>query len=172
MISYTRTNGTWAEAEAPDDADLSVQIQADDATERAHVRVLTTGIESLHVSGADPRPDTETTHTVGWVPPDGSSGLLFAVHARGNDLIFEDLRSDPSADDSGAALEQVQSSLNEILIPVYIDDVIRDLSERLKGLVLLHTAQYAPDPTSHWTYFRAAGFEHGELVIEVERGEL
>jgi hypothetical protein len=58
------------------------------------------------------------------------------------------------------------------MIPVYIDDVIGDLSETLSGLVVLHTAQYESDDAEAWTYFRTSVFEDGDLALEAERGAL
>lgn len=171
MTWFVHESNAWSETSGPVDQGLSVQIEAQEEGKRPRIRTLHDGAESLHLSGADPRPDTDTTHTVARIGPDGAAKLLFAVHAQDSDLIFEDLR--PEGDDEfDRAFDQVQSSLNEILIPVYIDDVIGDLSENLSGLVLLHTAQYASSSASSWTYFRAAGFDGGDLVIEVEHGEL
>lgn len=170
MPWYRKQNDTWSEQSGPIDDGLCVHVQADDPDVPPHVRVLADAEERLHLTGADPRPNTETTHTVGWVQPDSTGMSLFAVHAQGTDLIFEDHRS---ADGLEAALDQVQSSLNEIMIPVYIDDVISDLSERLSGLVLLHTVQYqSAEEARTWTYFRTSAFEDGELALEVERGSL
>ena len=58
------------------------------------------------------------------------------------------------------------------MISVYIDDVISDLSERLSGLLVLHTVQYEAAAGRSWTYFRSSVFEDGKLAFEVERGEL
>jgi hypothetical protein len=106
------------------------------------------------------------------VPPESTGTLLFAVHALGTDLIFEDLRPSDGPEMPETALDQVQSALNEIMIPVYIDDVISDLSERLPGLLVLHTAQYSSEAGGPWSYFRTSVFENEALAFEVERGEL
>jgi hypothetical protein len=172
MPWYVQRDEAWTETDAPDSDTRSVQVQAEDASTPPVVRVLDGGDERLHLTGAAPRPDTDTTHTVAWVPPDATGTLLFAVHAQGTDLIFEDLRSTDGPDAPDSALDHVQSALNEIMIPVYIDDVISDLSERLSGLLVLHTAQYDGGAEGPWTYFRSSVFEDEDLAVEVERGEL
>lgn len=172
MPWYQKEDDTWTEQPAPVKNGLGIHVQADASDAGPSVRVLEDAEERLHLTGTDPRPDTDTTHTVAWVQPGSTGTLLFAVHTQGSDLIFEDLRSatDPAASDT--ALDHVQSALNEIMIPVYIDDVVSDLSERLAGLLVLHTAQYESDAGGPWTYFRTSVFEDEDLAFEVERGEL
>jgi len=172
MPWYQKDGDTWSEQSGPLENGLSVQIRTDDPDEPPSIRVLESSAERLHLTGAEPRPDTDTTHTVARIQPDSSGVRLFVVHAQGSDLIFEDLRASDGPDASDAALDQVQSALNEIMIPVYIDDVISDLSEQLSGLLVLHTIQYASEGTGPWTYFRSAAFEEGDLSFEMERGEL
>lgn len=172
MPWYAKTSDTWSEQSGPADNGPSVQIRTDGRDGSPIIRVLDANEERLHLAGADPRPDTDTTHTVAWVQPETTGTCLFAVHAEGSDLIFEDLRASDAPDAPDAALNQVQSALNEIMIPVYIDDVITDLSERLSGLLVLHTIQYAAEGGKSWTYFRSAAFEDGDLAFEMERGEL
>lgn len=171
MIWFARKDGTWTQTSSLNDEGMIAQITADDETTRPSIRVLQQGRERLHLSGVPPKANTDTTHTVSWLNPEGSAENLFAVHAQSNNLIFEDLRSAQRRDETDAALDQVQSALNEILIPVYIDDVITDLSESLSGVLVLHTAQYE-DQGNLWTYFRAASFENGNVGFEVERGTL
>ena len=172
MPWYQKQDNTWSEQPGPTENGLSVQVHATDPDTPPSVRVLDEMEEQLHLSGASPRPDTDTTHTVAWVQPESTGTLLFAVHAQGTDLIFEDLRSDDGPEMPETALDQVQSALNEIMIPVYIDDVISDLSKRLPGLLVLHTTQYESDAGGAWTYFRTSVFEDEDLAFEVERGEL
>jgi hypothetical protein len=62
--------------------------------------------------------------------------------------------------------------MDEILIPVYIDDAIEELSGSLDGLVGLHTAQYADPPQASCTYFRTSVFKNETLLLEAERGSL
>lgn len=177
MSWYTKEKDSWTEQSPsldtpPSDGGLSIQVQADDKAVRPRIRVLKAGDERLHLTGVDPRPSTDTTHTAAWIPSDSPGALLFAVHTQGNDLIFEDLRASDAAHVPDSAVDQVQSSLNEIMIPVYIDDVISDLSESVSGLVVLHTAQYESATTDAWTYFRTSVFENGELALEAERGSM
>jgi len=172
MPWYQKDDDTWSEHSGPTDSGFSVQVKADDPTIRPSVRVLSDAEERLHLTGADPRPNTDTTHTVAWVQPESTGTRLFAVHAQGTDLIFEDLRSPDGPNVPDSVLDHVQSALNEIMIPVYIDDVVSDLSERLPGLLVLHTAQYKSEAGRAWTYFRTSVFEDEDLAFEVERGEL
>ena len=172
MPWYQKQDDTWPEQSTPVKDGLGIHVQADAPDARPSVRVLNDTEERLHLTGADPRPDTDTTHTVAWVPPESTGACLFAVHAQGTDLIFEDLRSPDGPNAPDSALDHVQSALNEIMIPVYIDDVVSDLSERLPGLLVLHTAQYKSEAGRTWTYFRTSVFEDEDLAFEVERGEL
>lgn len=154
--------------DAPTDLGLDVQVQAPNRDEQPVVRFQTDD-DSVLLTGTEPRPDTDTTHTVARVDPDtGESTVLFVVHADGQNLVFEERAPDAVNE---AVSTHVQSALNEIMIPVYIDDVIDELSEKLSGLAALHTVQYeGPGPS--WTYFRTSLFDDGTLVFEKEHGEL
>lgn len=170
MTWFSRTDGAWTETSSPSDEGPSIQIRASESERAPDVRFLMDGQTFFDVSGVDPRPQTDTTHTVAMVDPESSQGdLVFAVHAAGNDLLFEDCRGRESISDT--ALEQAQSALNEILVPVYIDDVVSDVSEAGSGLALLHTVQTNPE-SDGWSYFRTSMFRDGELLIEEERGTL
>lgn len=173
MTWYANQDNAWTNQSSPPSTVPSIQVRAEEGR-GPEVRFLEDRREFFHLPGADPRPDTDTTHTVAAVDVDAAEGtLLFAVHAENNDLTFEDLRpADHRTIYSDDALEGVQSSLNEILIPVYIDDVISDLSEGLPGLVTLHTAQYEGGDRASWTYFRTSTFEDGELTLEEEHGSM
>ena len=165
MPWYTPTSD-WAETDGPADDGLSVQVHAA-PNERPFLRARTDSDEYLF-TGTDPRPDTDTTHTVARIDPDTGAGTaLFTVHADGQNLVFEE---NAEADVDEALYDHARSALNEIMIPVYIDDVIEDVSEQTDALVALHTAQYGPD--DEWTYFRAALFDDGTLCLEDEHGEL
>jgi hypothetical protein len=162
---YTATSN-WAAADGPADNGLSVQVHAA-PDERPFLRARTNSDECLF-TGTDPRPDTDTTHTVARIDPETGAGTaLFTVHANGQNLVFEE-HAEGSVDES--FYDHARSALNEIMIPVYIDDVIEDASERTDALVALHTAQYGPG--DQWTYFRAALFDDGALCLEDEHGEL
>jgi hypothetical protein len=173
MSWYAPQNDGWSKQTGPEGAERALQVRADEG-QPPEVRFVSGTQEVFHVSGVSPRPGTDTTHTIARLDRDTHTGtLLFAVHSDGHDLTFEDLRPDGSVGDvDDGALHHVQSSLNEILVPVYVDDVVSDLSERVSGLLAIHTAQYEGDDRSSWTYFRTALFEHGELLLEDEHGEL
>lgn len=173
MSTYARQNGAFTEVPSPPDDALSLQIPPPAEETAPQVRVLAGDAEILLLSGASPRPNTDTTHTVAHVDPEAPAGTpLFAVHAADNDLIFEEEAEvwpdGVDADD----LDHVRSALNEILIPVYIDDVVSDLSERAPGLFVLHTVQVEGKQPPPWTYFRTAAFSGGALAIEDEWGSL
>lgn len=172
MTWFSQTNGTWTETSSPSDEGLSIQIRASESEQTPELRFLSDGQTFFDLSGVEPRPQTETTHTVARVEPESSRGdLVFAVHAAGNDLLFEDCRPDGDRTVSNAALEQAQSALNEILVPVYVDDVVSDVSEAAPGLAVVHTVQMEAG-ADEWSYFRTSIFRNGELVIEHEQGAL
>lgn len=172
MRSFANEDGTWTETSSVPDIGISIQVEASDTTVPPDIRLLADGTPFFHVAGVDPRPRTDTTHTVAHVAPDAPTGnAVFAVHADDNDLVFEDRRAGSESAVDEEALDHVQSALNEILIPVYIDDVVSDLSERVAGLVLLHTVQYE-DSGPAWSYFRTSMFSDGELCLEDEYGEM
>lgn len=156
----------WTETDAPPEDGLALQVQTP-SDDRPLVRIRTTADPYL-LSGTDPRPDTDTTHTVARVDPDtGAGAVLFTVHASGQNLIFEEASD---ADVSDALYNHVRSALNELMIPVYIDDVIEEVSEKQSSLIVLHTAQY--DADGAWTYFRTALFTDDTLLLEDEYGEM
>ena len=117
MPWYQKDDDTWSEHSGPADNGLSVQVKADAPTARPSVRVLDDAVEQLHLTGVDPRPDTDTTHTVAWVQSGAPGSRLFAVHAKGTDLIFEALQALKGPGAPQSALDHVQSALNEIMIP-------------------------------------------------------
>ncbi len=173
MPWFHDANDTWTEADAAPDDGLGLQVQATDPNVAPEVRVLHDGEPIFHVTGVAPRPQTDTTHTVARVDPSSATGArLLAVHADAHDLIFEDLRPSDESEASDDALDHVKSALNEILIPVYVDDVVNDLSERVTGLAILHTIQYENEGGEAWSYFRTSVFRDGTLALEDEYGSL
>lgn len=173
MAWYTKKNDAWTDASGPTEDAPSVHVRASDPTVAPEVRFLQDSTAFFHLRGTDPRPETDTTHTIARVDPDAATGtLVCAVHADANDLIFEDLRPSEESDTSDSALDHVQSALNEILVPVYIDDVVSDLSERVTGLAVVHTVQYDREADGAWSYFRTSAFRDGDLVLEDESGSL
>lgn len=173
MSTYAQQDGRFAEVPSPPDDALSIQVQAPEDGREPEVRVLSGGAEVFLLSGAPPRPDTDTTHTVAHLDPERRRGtVLFAVHAADNDLLFEEQADEGPDEVTADDLDHVRSALNEILIPVYIDDVVSDLSERAPGLFILHTVQVEDDQSPPWTYFRTSVFSDGDLAIEEEWGAL
>jgi hypothetical protein len=173
MPWFHETNNAWTETDDAPDGGLGLHVQASDPDVSPEVHVVKDGDPLFHLTGIDPRPQTDTTHTVAHVDPSSKSGThLFAVHAEANDLIFEDLRSKDEKVATDEAIDHVQSALNEILVPVYIDDVVSELSERVPGLAILHTAQYERKKGRAWTYFRTSVFQNGDLALEDEYGSL
>jgi hypothetical protein len=172
MTAFTLTNGSWSETDSPPDDAPRLQVRADDEDAPPEVQFWTNGQAFFHLTGIEPRPQTDTTHTVALVNAESEAGCpIFAVHADNNDLVFEDCRSTSEPTASNEALDHARSSLNEILIPVYIDDVVSDFSEEVSGWVALHTVQYETDGSS-WSYFRTSLFEDGTLLVEDEYGEI
>lgn len=173
MPIFAARNDTFEEVSAIPDDGLSVRVRVSEPSTEPEVDFLRDAAPFFLLTGAAPRPLTDTTHTVALVRPDDDTGTpLFAVHADGQDLLFDDLRTGEAADGVvDEALERAQTALNEILIPVYIDDVISDLSEDLDGLLALLTAQYEDDGET-WTYVRTSIHEDGALTLESEHGEL
>lgn len=173
MSTYARRDDRFAAVPSPPDDALSIQVEAPQDGREPEVRVLSGGAEEFLLSGAPPRPDTDTTHTVAHVDPKGPHGtVLFAVHAADNDLLFEEQADERPGGVDPDDLDHVRSALNEILIPVYIDDVVSDLSERAPGLFVLHTVQVEGDRPPPWTYFRSSVFTGGDLALEEEWGAL
>lgn len=173
MSWYAKQYDTWTEQSSPPSSAPSIQVQAKEE-HPPDVRFLENGHEFFHLSGADPLPTTDTIHTVAAIDFEAVEGHpLFAVHVDDDTLTFEDLRAPGCPADYGDdLLDQAQSALSEILIPVYIDDVVRDISEGLPGLVILHTAQYGGSGAASWTYFRTSTFADGTLVLEEEHGAI
>jgi hypothetical protein len=69
-------------------------------------------------------------------------------------------------------VDQLRSALDEILIPVYIDDAIEEMSETVDGLLVIHTVQHDDGRDAPHTYFRTAVFQDGDLLLEAEDGAL
>lgn len=172
MNAFTHTDDHWTKTDSVADNGTGIQVQAADPTVAPEVQFWADGTAFFHLTGTEPRPDTDTTHTVAIVDPDTATGhVLFAVHADGTDLVFEDCRSTSEMAVNEETLDHARSALTEIMIPVYIDDVVSDVSEEIPAWVALHTVQY-DDARSSWTYFRTSLFDDGTLGIEDEYGEI
>ena len=128
---------------------------------------------SFVLEGAPARAKDETVHTVALVDPSAASGLvLCALRAVGEDLTVEDRRPADARTQHADPFQQLQSAIDEILIPVYIDDAIEEISESVTELVILHTAQYDDPPKGSASYFRTSVFRNGSLVLEAEWGSM
>lgn len=128
---------------------------------------------SFFVEGAPARANDETVHTVALVDPSAANGLvLCALRAVGEDLTVEDRRPADARTQHADPFQQLQSALDEILIPVYIDDAVEEISESVTELVVLHTAQYDDPPNGSASYFRTSVFRDGSLLLEAERGSM
>lgn len=172
MTWFSRVDGTWTETGSPADDGPSIQVRASETDLWPELRFRTEGRTFFDVSGVERRPNTDTTHTVALVDPESMSAeVAFAVHGSGNDLVFEDCRDPDDSVVSDEMMESAQSALHEILVPVYIDDVVSDLSKRGSGLAVVHTIQ-ADERESDWSYFRTSIFRDGELILEEEKGAL
>ena len=172
MTYFVPHDGDWIEvADAPD---APPYIEIDDSGDPAPtVRIVSSPDASYTVSGALPQADPDTIHTVAIVDPaTGTGRQLAAVYTHDSEITVEDLRSpDTNVRYDDGLLDGFRADLDEILIPVYIDDAIDSLSEEVDGLVVLHTAQYdAPD--GGCSYFRTSVFEDGALQLEAEQGSL
>lgn len=127
----------------------------------------------FQLEGAPARSADETVHTIALLDPSLDTGMvLCALRAEGQDLTVEDRRPPEARDRHAEAFEQLQSALDEILVPVYIDDALEEISESVDQFVALHTAQYASPPRDDNTYFRTSLVQDGKLLLEEERGAL
>ncbi|MFB6098118.1 MAG: hypothetical protein ABEK84_03205 [Salinibacter sp.] len=146
-------------------------IEVDD--DRPLIRFVGASESLYELSGAPARSGAETIHTLAIVSSDLTDGLpLCALRADGDDLTVEDRRPPEARTRYADAFEQLRSALDEILIPVYIDDAVEEVSETVEGLVAIHTAEYADPPQSSCSYFRTAVMQDGALLLETERGAL
>jgi hypothetical protein len=173
MPVYVQRDGDWTSASDPSAHDLAIDVTTETALPDTPDVVVRQGDDAIFTLQTRAVPSGgETIHTVAAVNTDSGSGtVLFAVRAEDGRQTFDDLRpDDASSDVDDAVLEGVQDDLDEILIPVYIDDAIENLSENVPDLVLLHTARF--DDHGRCTYFRTSAFRDGSLLLEEEVGAL
>ncbi len=168
MSYYAPDEDTWSEvSEAPENPPY---LEIDE--ESAILRFVGPS-EVFQLEGAPACAADETVHTVALLDASLADGLvLCALRADGQDLTVEDRRPSNARTRYEEAFDQLQSALDEILIPVYIDDALEEISESVDGFVALHTAQYASPPTDENTYFRTSLLQDGALLLEEERGAL
>lgn len=168
MSYYVLRNGDWTEiSSAPDPPYVEVDEEA------ATLHFFSSPDASVQFTGAPVDPDADTIHTVMRITPSFREGAaLCAIYVRGTDLDLEDRRSTDAPSSHAKALDQLRSALDEIMIPVYIDDAIEDISETVDGFVALHTVQHDNGRDAPHTYFRTAIFQDGGLLLEEESGTL
>jgi len=168
MSHYAPGDGNWKEYTS---LPAPPYLEVDDKT--ATLRFVSGPDASVEFTGAPVDPDADTIHTVMWADPSLREGApLCAIYVRGTDLDLEDRRTTDAPSSHANALDQLRSALNEIMIPVYIDDAIEEMSETVDGLLALHTVQHDDGRDAPFTYFRTAVFQNGELLLEEEFGTL
>lgn len=168
MSYYVPHDGDWTNPTAQPDPPY---VEVDEET--ATLRFVSGPDASVQFPGAPVDPGADTIHTVMTVDPSLRRGApLCAIYVRGTDLDLEDRRSAKAPSSHADALDQLRSALDEILIPVYIDDAIEEISETVDGLIALHTVQHDEGRDAPYTYFRTSIFQGGELRLEQEFGAL
>jgi len=168
MSYHALRDGNWTEmSSAPDPPYIEVD------QETATLHFVNGSDSSVHFTGAPVDPDADTIHTVMRVDPSlRECAPLCAIYVQGTNLDLEDRRSTDAPSSHADALDQLRSALDEIMIPVYIDDAIEEISETLDGLIALHTVQHDDGRDAPSTYFRTSVFQDGELLFEQESGTL
>jgi hypothetical protein len=124
------------------------------------------------LEGVRPAPGAETVHTVARIDPATMAGTLLCAYSTedGTETLL-DLRSDNGEGPSGDVVAGIEEALDEILIPVYIDDAVCEGTEEVDALIALLTVQpETGEPAS--SYARVAVFQNGELLLEEEAGAL
>lgn len=168
MSYYIPQEGSWRDVSSPPDPPY---LNVDTAAATLH---FVGGPDaSVQISGAPVDPAADTIHTVTSVASSFREGApLCAVYVRDRTLDVEDRRGADSRSSHAEGVAQLRSALDEILIPVYIDDAIEEVSETVDGPVVIHTVQHENGRDAPPTYFRTAAFQDGELLLETEHGTL
>ncbi|WP_103030486.1 hypothetical protein [Salinibacter altiplanensis] len=168
MSYYVPQKEEWRAVSSQPDPPY-VEVDAETAT----LHVVGGTEASVQLDGAPVDPSADTLHTVSTVPPSLQEGApLCALYVRGQDLDVEDRRTAEAPSSHADVLDQLRSALDEILIPVYIDDAIEEVSEGNDDVFVLHTVQHDDGRGAPPTYFRVAIFRDGDLVLETEHGSL
>jgi len=169
MLYFVPQNGDWTETETSPGAPPYVEVDPDASS----VRFVGLHDESYRLTGAPVDPSADTIHTVAAIDSTLAHGHpLSAVYVRDRTLDVEDRRPPDAPAAHADAVDRLRSALDEILIPVYIDDAIEEVSGSVDGLVALHTAQYVDPPASSCSYFRTSVFGDETLLMEAEHGSL
>ncbi len=168
MQYFASTSGDWTATDAVPDAPPYLAI---DETAPA-VRFTGAAGEGYALTGAPVDPSADTLHTIALVDLETGRGTpLCAIYVHDRTLDLEDRRAPDTPPAHADLLDQLRSALDEILIPVYIDDALEEVSENTDTAAALHTVQYA-DASEAPSYFRTAVVQNGDLLLEAEWGEL
>lgn len=169
MLYFVPQNGDWTETETSPGGPPYVEVDPDASS----ARFVGLHDESYRLTGAPVDPSADTIHTVAAIDSTLAHGHpLSAVYVRDRTLDVEDRRPPDAPAAHADAVDRLRSALDEILIPVYIDDAVMETGESLNGLLALHTVQYDDGTDAPCTYFRTSLFGGEELLLEVERGTL
>lgn len=168
MQYFTFDSTEWAASStAPADPPY-VEIDEDAPA----VRFVGGSGQAYRLSGAPVDPSADTIHTIAEVAPnEGRGSPLCAIYVHDRTLDLEDRRAPDAPPAQADMLDQLRSALDEILIPVYIDDALEEVSEGREAVLALHTVQYTESAHTP-SYFRAAAVRNGDLLMEAEWGAL
>lgn len=168
MSYYVADDGAWTTVSSPSPPHIHVHEDVPEVT------FVGTPESSFQLAGATPQPGADTTHTLAAIDADLQMGeVLCALHVEENRITVDDRRSPNGKTRCGDdAFESFRAALDEILIPVYLDDAVETLSDDVDGLVAIHTAQYDDRVDRTCTYFRTSVFQDETLLLEEERGSL
>ena len=171
MPYFVPQDGDWTETETSPEAPPPPFVEIDPDAPSVHF--VGPDDESYRLTGAPVDPSADTIHTVAAIDSTLAHGHpLSAVYVRDRTLDVEDRRPPDAPAAHADAVDRLRSALDEILIPVYIDDAVMETGESLNGLLALHTVQYDDGADAACTYFRTSLFDGEELLLEMERGAL
>jgi len=168
MRYFAPTDESWHEvSHAPDPPYLQFEPEA------PSISIVGSDDTTAALAGAPVDPDADTIHTLTVVDPSSlTAEPLCAVYVQGQTLDLEDRRSPGAPAAHADALDQLRSALDEILIPVYVDDAITEATDAIDGWVVLQTVRHDDGPEAPPSYVRVALFEEGTLQLEAEHGAL
>jgi hypothetical protein len=178
MPTFRRDTDQWSDRPPADGDGLCVQVVppgTDDAStggDGPAVQFFDGSRAGFRLTDAVPLTDVATAHTVAAVDPGAAGGRLVAGLRVAGDTVSVDALGEGK---DGGAIDRLREALDEILIPVYIDDAAAEASKAVNGLLALLTVQRDPAAdrgAGRCTYARAAAFEDGDLLLEHESGEI
>ena len=170
MAFYTPEAGAWTRVQSRPDG---TYIHVPDDLLNAPALVLFEGDTAVFtLENASPSPDAETVHTVAALDADAMHGTLLCVYVvEEGDASLVDLRSAASTTDTDDLVAGIEEALDDILLPVYIDDAVQEGTEDADSLIGLLTVQPGGSEPPY-SYARVAVFRSGELLLEEEAGSL